>query len=319
MLIGLTLFGSTTLRCDRSTTQCELTHSNLFGERQRTFSTESLQRAEVDRRRSSDGDSTYRVLIQTQEGDIPLTQSSSSEWARRQLQADEINTFIQDLAQPTLEIGENNYLVAIFIFVVFGLAGSSMVLCIQSSTLTFDKTLGKMTLTRSHIFGRRKEEKYPLKQLVGAQLQHSDDTCRIVLMLDSGKMIPLTNYYSSGAKGKQKLVNQICKFLGIRDTRQSGSEVEVFSKEDYRELLRLVFMGSVAEKREAMQSAKALLEKDPDDLDACVKYGIAAIAQGKRDQAKETLEKARSRFMDQRDLVKVNQINQAMTMMGLEI
>lgn len=319
MVFGVALFGSTSLRCDRATTQCELTHSNVFGERQRTFSTDSLERAEVDRQRSSDGDSTYRVIIQTQDGEIRLTESTSSGWGRRQQQADQINDFIQDPTQPTLELGENNYLIAIVCFVAFGLAGSAMVLCVQSSTFTFDKTLGKLTLTRSHIFGRRKQEQHPLKQLVGVQLQHSDETCRIVLVLDSGKMLPLTNYYSSGTKAKQKIVDQVCKFLGVRDTSQAGSEEQIFSMEDYRELLRMFFMGTVAEKREMMRTAKAAMEANPDDLDAYVKYGMAAIAQGNRDQAKEMMEQARSRFMQQRDMAKVTQINQAMTLMGLEI
>lgn len=319
VLLGALLFGGTTLRCDRATAQCQLTHSNVFGDRQRTFAADRLQEAEVERRRSSDGDVTYRVVIQTQDGEIPLTQSSSSGRGRRKQQADAINAFIQNPSQPLLELGETNHLAAIFCFVAFTAAGGAMLIFTQASTFTFDKTLGKLHLTRSHIFGRKRQESYPLQRLIGAQVQHSDETCRVALMLDSGKMLPLTNYYSSGVAAKQTTVKQICKFLNIRDVSQPATETQAFSQQEYRALLRLVLMGSVAEKREALQAAKTALAKNPDDLGAYIKFGAAAIAQGRREQAKETMEQARSRFMAQNDLAKVDQINQAMTHMGLEI
>ncbi|MBE9101502.1 tetratricopeptide repeat protein [Vacuolonema iberomarrocanum] len=317
VVLGAALFGSTTLRCDRTTTQCELTHSNMFGDRQRTFASDSLQGAEVDRTRDSDGDVTYRVVMQTREGEIPLTRAYTSGLGQRRRQADAINAFIQTPTQASLEIQQNSYLIGIIIFIFFGLFGSVMVLFIQSGLFTFDKTLGQLTITRSHIFGRKRQEQYPLKQLVAAQLQHSKEACRVVLMMESGQLIPLMNYYSSGIAPKQKIVNEISTFLGVRDTQPSDAGIQ-FAPKDYKELLRLAFLGTTTEKQDAMQTAEAILTQDPDDLEAYLKYSVAAVAQGKRDQAEAKMVEARSRFMEQQDLAKANQMNQFMTVMGLK-
>jgi hypothetical protein len=317
VLVGAALFGSTTLRCDRTTTQCELIHSNMFGDRQRTFSSDGLHLAEVDQLRDSDGDVTYRVVMQTHEGEIPLTHAYRSGLGGRRQQAESINTFIQTPTQASLEIQENSYLMGTIVFVCFGLLGSVMVLLVQSGTFIFDKTLGQLSITRGNILGRNRQEQYPLKQLVGAQLQPNDDTYRVVLMLESGQLVPLTNYYSSGVASKQKIIYEICTFLGVDDTASSSANIQFIPK-DYKELLRLALLGTMQEKRDAMQTAEVALEQDPDDLEAYLKYSVAAIAQGKQAQAKAMMVKARSRFMGQKDLAKVNQINQAMTVMGLK-
>lgn len=317
VLVGAALFGSTTLRCDRTTTQCELTHSNMFGDRQRTFASDALQRAEVDQNRDSDGDVTYRVVMQTREGEIPLTQAYTSGFGKRRQQADAINAFIQTPTQASLEIQQNSYLIGTIVFVCFGLFGSVMVLLVQSGTFIFDKTLGQLSITRGNIFGRNRQEQYPLKQLVRAQLQPNDDTYRVVLMMESGQLIPLTNYYSSGIAPKQKIIHEICTFLGV-DATQASSTNSQFVPKDYQALLRLAFLGTTREKRDAMQTAEATLEQEPDNLDAYLKYSVAAIAQGKREQAEGKMLEARSHFMEQQDLSRVNQINQFMTVMGLK-
>jgi len=98
----------------------------------------------------------------------------------------------------------------------------SLVFMAEVVTCTFDKTLGCMNLKRRGLF-KTKVIEHPIEEISGVQLEESRDsessTYRVSLVLVSGKRVPLTSYYSTGLRGKQKTAQDIAAFLGVNNYR----------------------------------------------------------------------------------------------------
>ena len=83
------------LEGSRDTGVCEITRVGLLGKSEvvESFPVDRLQGATVLRSKTSDGDSTYKVIIETQDGSIPLTGYASSGRSKHDANADKINAF----------------------------------------------------------------------------------------------------------------------------------------------------------------------------------------------------------------------------------
>jgi len=222
-LVAFVFLGQTVvLTCDRSLreTPCKIERS-LLGIPIKTIPMHSLRYARLDESEDSDGDTTYRVTLVTDEQALPLTPSYSSAWGKRHALVEEINAFLDTPARQTLEAKEDDALGVIFSFVFILVGVGVMVLGTQYLGLTwiFDKTQGLVTRQQKK-WGRWEVLDYPLNQIKAVDVECShdsdgDDTYRVALFMASGERVPLTSVYTSGWKGMQRTAEAIRQFLGL--------------------------------------------------------------------------------------------------------
>lgn len=220
--------GDQTLECDRATQRCQIERSTLWQTTSEQFSLNHLEAAEVDVSRDSDGDRTYRVLLQTYEGSIPLTTYFSSGRSMHSNQVQTINAFLQDANQPSLLIRQNDSWIGLLFSGVFTLLGGVMVVWAgKIVTCDFDKQAHQFTLKRRGILGTTTIQ-HPLHHIQSCLLERSRSsgskaTYRVSLMLRSGELIPLTKYYTSCYEAHAATENAIQSFLQIeqlQDTKE---------------------------------------------------------------------------------------------------
>ncbi len=124
-----------TLDCERldpptNVGECELSSEGIFGKESLSLPIASLENAEVDEKRSSDGDRTYRVVLITSEGTFPLSPSFSSGRTDKERTAREIRSFINTNTEISLYIEQDDRL---FIYLIGGVFAGFGVLLIVSA------------------------------------------------------------------------------------------------------------------------------------------------------------------------------------------
>lgn len=119
------------LRCERNSQAgrptCVLTTLHDFrATRQENFPTSELLGAYIEESTDSEGDTTYRLVLELERGLLPFTDDFTGNAAEKQANADVVRQFVADRTQASLLVSEdnrlNNYLIAavmtaIFIFV----------------------------------------------------------------------------------------------------------------------------------------------------------------------------------------------------------
>ena len=228
-VIMFVLFGqSATLRCNRDWQPkvCRIERRLLGLVPIKTIELSSLSSAYVDESRDDDGDLTYRVMLVTGEGRVPLTGSLSSGYSSKADMVAEISTFLEDREQRTLEVTQSGTMGALF-SLIFVLVGGGVILGgINTMGLSWilDKRLDVVVKER-RAWGRTKAEQYPLRLVTGARVGESHDsdggsTYRVELLMASGETLPLTTFYTSGRKGKAETVAAIRQFLEVENTQK---------------------------------------------------------------------------------------------------
>ncbi len=126
--LGLVAFGAslTTLTCERGGAthgNCTLAQQRPGRSTTRAIALEDVRGAEIEqntsrsRRSRSSGSSTrsrtrssttYRVVLRTTRGDIPLTGAYSSDYGAKQRQVDQLTTFLADGSARTLTLRDDN-------------------------------------------------------------------------------------------------------------------------------------------------------------------------------------------------------------------
>jgi hypothetical protein len=109
--IFLLLSATVTLECARPEAgrgRCALTTAGPLGTDMIEILLSEVQRAEVEASASSDGDDTYRVVLQTERGPVPLTSYFSSGRDDKQARADQINAFLRDPAARSLSVTQDD-------------------------------------------------------------------------------------------------------------------------------------------------------------------------------------------------------------------
>ncbi len=119
----------TTLVCDRPeprTGQCTLASANALGlnARSQTFPVAEVQRADlqvsVD---DEDGSETYRVVLHTELGEVPLTDYYSSGRDDKRQNTDRINAFLDDAGARALTVSQDDRFFAALFGGLFACAG----------------------------------------------------------------------------------------------------------------------------------------------------------------------------------------------------
>jgi hypothetical protein len=215
------IFGQTTdLLCERSLSgsmQCRLARS-LLGISLRDDPLEALESAYVAQSRDSDGDVTYRVMLVTGGGEIPLTSYTSSGYRKKASIADQINKFVQGRA-ANLSVRQGGTVGMIASGVFFVVSIILIVSGVQSryTSWTFDLAEGMVTQHKETLTGIRNRS-YPLDDIRNASVGRSrdsdgDSTYRVELFSEQEGPIPLTGWYSSGYKKKKRAVDMIQHYL----------------------------------------------------------------------------------------------------------
>jgi hypothetical protein len=99
---------------------CQLMSFGLLGSNEITIPLNQLQGAKVDE--SSDGD-TYRVVLLTNDGDVPFTPICSSGAGEKQKNVNLINAFIGNTEKTFLRVQQDDRLSAYFLGGIFLIGG----------------------------------------------------------------------------------------------------------------------------------------------------------------------------------------------------
>jgi len=216
-VVGVLFLGSqSTFTCVRSEGACNFEQKTLLNTKTRPIPLEQLISAEIYTSTDSDGSDTYKVVLNTTNGTIPLTSYSSSGYKSHQRIADQINEFLANTGTSSLEVRQDSRMLLYILSAVFGGIGLLMVLLTSRVAIDLDRTKGLAIIRRTSLITSSTDE-ILLGDLAGAEVESSrgrdGTTYRVALVQRSGQRTPLTSYYSSGFKGKQDLADEINRFL----------------------------------------------------------------------------------------------------------
>jgi len=117
LAVMLFLGNKVTLTCVRSLPPpgiCTLRSANMVHAQEKSFAITELSGASIDVSHGDDGD-TYRVVLQTTGGSVPMTSYYSSGTSAKQQAVDQINAFVRYDTQPTLYVKTDDRIwIAIF-------------------------------------------------------------------------------------------------------------------------------------------------------------------------------------------------------------
>ena len=99
---------------------CKLTSTGIFSSDEQTIPIASLNNAIIEESHDDEGDTTYRVVLLTKTGSIPFTTVYSSGRAEKQEKVRQINSFIENTSQTTLNLKQDDRLIGYIFGGVFG-------------------------------------------------------------------------------------------------------------------------------------------------------------------------------------------------------
>lgn len=321
------LFGEKSLlECDRAGAgQCTLSRSNLINSQTRTFAIASLQGAEVNTSNSSDGD-TYRVLLLTSEGAVPLTHVYDSNWSKSARQADEANRFIQTPTMPSLRLGRDRRWVGGLIMFFFSGGGLYLLIKTKVATCEFDKSTNRMALCLQGLLGSESRQ-YALQQILGLRVELSqkanpeddDDekgpSSRLTLVLKTGEVIPLSRIYTNDTAEQEEVARQVHEFLRLPLLPQWNVFQVVL---DQGKIALPLITGGAAQRLAAIEACQQTLRQDPNDVEAYQRLATALSMQGQKDQAKQLLESARGRCQSYGEFDQAAHLDHVLSMLKLK-
>lgn len=215
------LFGQVAvLECTRtqiSKPSCVLSHT-LVGFTFKEQAVPGLNRARINESIDSDDDATYKIFLETDNGDIPLTFYYSSGKSEKQAAVTEINTYLVDREEQILDVQYRfgNGLMPL-ISIILSVPSIVIGLMVKGTVWHMSKTERVITHYRKGFSGTKVTE-YNLDEVTGAVVTSSRDsdgdrTYRIQYTTRSGDSIPMTSWYSSGYKKKSETAALINAFL----------------------------------------------------------------------------------------------------------
>lgn len=215
------------LECERlgSGGTCQLITRSLFGSGSlESFPLSDLQGAVVESSEDSEGDITYRVALQINGDNQPITPVYSSGYSKKDAVADSINRFIRDSHQPSLLVRQDDRFFGILFGGICLLTALALAAFFgQIVTLRLDRSTGTISLKRVGLLGVREGE-YMLNDFNDAVLEYGENTSRIALVNREGGHLPLTNEFTSGMRDKETAAKQIRAFL--QPGSKTGSQTE---------------------------------------------------------------------------------------------
>ena len=225
--------GGSALTCQRTgqTGSCELVNSRLVGAEVRTIPLESLRDASIEINPRNESDDTYRVVLITGSGAIPVTSDYSSDSNQQESIASQINTFIMNQYQVSLNVQQDDR----WFGYLFGslLIGVGLFVAVHKGkvvTLSFDKVRDRMMLKQRGLL-RGTTIELPLAEIVDVTIETIRDAKdrqieRVALVLNSGKHLAITPDADPFWDYK-KVAHCIRLFLNLNSEPSSGKTPQV--------------------------------------------------------------------------------------------
>jgi hypothetical protein len=229
MLSTLTSSGVEALTCKRvepTQVNCELTQSTYMGlKKEPIISLSKVMGAKVNEETDSEGDTSYKVVILTQKGEVF--------WSYNPNDASQINDFVEKSNTTDLRIDYDNRgnvigtLLITSLFMVIGLAGvgSSIYNMTVIETYIFDKTLDKLIHHRRSCLGTQVKE-YTFREIVDVRVEETTDSdgdisgYRVSLLLTGSKcLIFRASFPKTNKEDAQELANTIANFLNLSNPK----------------------------------------------------------------------------------------------------
>ncbi|MCS6812096.1 MAG: hypothetical protein NZ772_00750 [Cyanobacteria bacterium] len=211
----------TCTRLEPSQVACKLTNGRLLGKQVTQIPAGKLQRADVSVAKDDDDGDTYRVVLVTETGTIPLTWAYSSGQRGKRQKAEQINAFLANPEQTTLTVRQDDRWFAYLVGGIFTLIGAGAtwgtVTAKSLTTLVFDKLSGHLSMTlKSWVASETKQ--IPLRDIRAAEVvegtdSDGDKTYSTQLTLRSGNPIRLP--VVGGSEDHYKIADAINTFLGL--------------------------------------------------------------------------------------------------------
>ncbi|MEH2276174.1 MAG: hypothetical protein V7K40_15645 [Nostoc sp.] len=210
----------TTFTCTRiEPTNCKLVTSGLLASKPKEFSLNMLQGAKVEESSNdSHGNSTYRVVILTSNGEVPFTSYFDSDHSKKETIVSHITNFISNPKITSLTEKQDDRLWMYLIGGIF-VSGGVITLLTRVVTCVFDKTLDILTVKQQGLSGTKFLE-HRLSEIKDVIVEEKSTTnhssnYRVTIVLVSGDRLPLTSYYSSDRTSKQETASCIKSFLNL--------------------------------------------------------------------------------------------------------
>lgn len=209
----------TTLTCDRlepTHVKCELRTVGLADTDVIPFPPNYLLGAKVQEI-DLDDSTTYRVLLQTKNGDFPLTQTASSGARGKEISVAQIKAYLQNSNQKSLFIKHDRSWMAYAFGGLFALIGSGLIYLMLSMpfriTYVFDKRADQMEWKQQYLFNR-KIQQWRLQEVEDVRFNiktdsDEDESYSVSLILRSGEELPLQLLKVFGKGNYEKIADSI--------------------------------------------------------------------------------------------------------------
>lgn len=237
VLVGmgvLFLSSSATLTCERAAGSCTLERTGVVGGGSESLVLGEIQSAFVQERRSGEGGATYRVVLETERGTVPLLLSSSSGRKGKDAVAQEINGFLGDLSAPSLLARQNDRSVTALFGSLF--AGVGVLIALFGATVVtvgFDRFENAVRVRRRGLV-RSREESDDLDRVVGVVIHEKTSSGRnrrrvysLNLELDDGRLLLLSDGYSTKAAGTRAVAEIVREFMRLPEVEERSSVMTV--------------------------------------------------------------------------------------------
>jgi hypothetical protein len=314
----------TTLTCERqSPTQgnCKLVETNLQVPQVQEIPLNTLQQAKVIS--SFSGRSTsHRLFLLNQTGYIAFPRASGLD--KLESIAAQINAFIRNRNSIYIKVTQDDRLEGFISGLFLWGLGAVIVLfnhAIEYLRCEFDKNKGFINLKQGNLirYGVIHQSIDEIDSVTIETIKHSRLTktlqyvyfnkYRLVLILKSGDRIPLTSYDTQILIGKEKVVEYIATLL------KNPHNYENFKPKPSPELEKLKHQAALEQEIVIWQEA---IRTNPNNAEAHYHLGMAFYRHHQRQEATESLQRARDLFKTQGNSHKAAQVQDFLWQLGLD-
>ncbi|MBD2462949.1 hypothetical protein H6G89_18070 [Oscillatoria sp. FACHB-1407] len=306
-----------TLQCDRLQPPqgtCNLTTTQWFQSSSRSLALETVNRATIWASRIQKVN-YYSLILQTPTENIAFAGSSSD---RTQVEAiaAQINTFLENPGQSTLMVQRDERLNRFLLGALMGAIGGSILMFANTTTCVFDKQQGTVWLNHQSL-ARTKAITHPLEQIERVRLSKHKARSkgkttyqyRVVLVLKSYEVLPLTLIYTPHLKSQERLLEEIMAFLATVQPQDSL----------VADLMSHLPNPSALKEQKAIAQLQAVAKHHPDDADAHYRLGMALYRNQQPQAASESLNRAKVLFAAQNNSQKVMEVQEVLWDLQLDV
>ncbi|AFZ57840.1 hypothetical protein H6G54_16390 [Anabaena cylindrica FACHB-243] len=207
---------------------CKLVELDWFSHEKSQKHISELIGASLEKQSETDSDGKkiyykYRIQLITNTESFPFRQAyRASRFIHEELESiiSQINNFLAQPLEKKLLVQEDDRSILVAITIFFSLLPLIIIGAGLFISCNFNKEANSLILSRYRWFGifGKGFSQYSLNEIVNIKVESRDSdeggfTYRVILILESGEIVPLSHVYSSGFEEKQQIVNIVKTFL----------------------------------------------------------------------------------------------------------